>query len=104
MSRFAALAASLLLAACAVSLQPRGPYRSDELFGRIQAGMSKEQVFGLTGPPDNRMGFSASRPDSWGYFYWDTWGYYAEFSVTFDENGRVVSKISRRLSDGRSRD
>ena len=91
----------LLLAACAVTFEPRGPHRTDDLFARIQPGMTRDDVAALAGRPDNTMAFPASRTDSWGWFYFDTWGYYSEFSVTFDANGRAVSKISRRvMQDG----
>jgi outer membrane protein assembly factor BamE (lipoprotein component of BamABCDE complex) len=99
----AILAVFLLLQACA-GASPTPQYRSDELFGRVQPGMTQREVREILGAPANTMPFSLSRTDSWGYFGFDTWGYYTEYSVTFDADGRVVSKLARRLGDGRSRD
>ena len=98
-----ALLAVLIVQGCAVAYGPRGPQRSDAMFAQVQQGMTRDEVQAITGPPDNTMPFPATRTDSWGWFYWDTWGYYCEQSVTFGPDGRVVSKLSRRLGD-RSRD
>ena len=100
--RFAALltAAALALSGCAMA--PAGPpRRTDAVFAQVQQGMTRDQVMAITGPPDNTMPFPLSRTDSWGYFYWDDFGYYCEQSVTFGPDGRVLSKLSRRVSDGR---
>lgn len=102
MPRFARLLATLavvVVQGCAVTYAPRGPQRSDVLFAQVQQGMTRDDVMAITGPPDNTMAFPASRTDSWGYFYWDTWGYYCEYSVTFGPDGRVLSKLSRRIND-----
>jgi hypothetical protein len=99
--RFARLLALLILAGCvAVSGVPR----SDDVFARIRPGMTEAEVASLTGRPDNVMPFPMSATTSWGFYYFDTWGYYCEFSVTFGPDGRVLSKISRRISDGRGKD
>ena len=90
---------AVIAAACA-SLSPP---RSDDLFARVRNGMTQEEVRRLIGAPDNTMSFPLSRNSSWGYFYYDTWGYYAEFSVTFAQDGHAVSKISRRVNDGSDR-
>ncbi|HXS51190.1 MAG TPA: outer membrane protein assembly factor BamE [Usitatibacter sp.] len=97
----AALAASLALCGCA-----SGPYpayastaeypRSDDVFANIRAGMTRDEVAGRIGPPDETMQFARSRTDAWSYYYTDTWGYPSEFSVTF-AGDRAVSKFSRRL-------
>lgn len=90
-----------LLAGCASGpWMAGGPHRTDELFARIQPGMTTEEVRSLAGPPDETMPFSRSRTFAWDYQYLDTWGYLAVFSVTFDQDGRAVSKISRRINDG----
>jgi hypothetical protein len=86
-----------VIAAACTSLAPQ---RSDDLFGRVQGGMTQHEVLGLAGAPDNTMSFPLSRHMSWGYFYFDTWGFYAEFSVTFSADGRAISKMSRRVNDG----
>jgi outer membrane protein assembly factor BamE (lipoprotein component of BamABCDE complex) len=107
MTRFLApLATCLLLAACAVQPMPAGPllHRTDATFAQVQQGMTRDDVMAITGRPDNTMPFPNSGTDSWGYYYWDTFGYYCEQSITFGPDGRVISKISRRVSDGRGRD
>jgi outer membrane protein assembly factor BamE (lipoprotein component of BamABCDE complex) len=78
--------------------RPGGPPRSDALFSRVSEGMTQGQVEQLIGPPDDTMGFPLSHTVAWDYLYQDTWGYTAEFSVTFDQGGRVVSKLSKRLT------
>ena len=92
------LVPAVVAAACA-SLAPA---RSDDLFAAIQRGMTEEEVLRVAGPPDNTMAFPLSKDTSWGWFYYDTWGYYAEFSVTF-KDGRATSKLSRRVNDGSDR-
>ena len=102
MSRFpllCAIAAVSFLQGCA-TVDPRITKRGDPMFFQVQIGMTRDEVMAITGPPDNTMPFPASRTDSWGFYGWDTWGYYCEYSVTFDAQGRVVSKFSRRLNDG----
>jgi outer membrane protein assembly factor BamE (lipoprotein component of BamABCDE complex) len=93
----AILAAAALVSGCAAG---GGPPRNDDVFNRIQPGMTQEEVRQLIGPPDETMRFPLSNTLSWDYRYQDTWGYMAMFYVTLDANGRVVSKISRRLNDG----
>jgi outer membrane protein assembly factor BamE (lipoprotein component of BamABCDE complex) len=94
----AALVVASLLAGCA-----GGPYgagglpRSDAVFSRISAGMTQADVQQLIGAPDDTMRFPLSRTVAWDYLYQDTWGYTAEFSVTFDASGHAVSKFSKRL-------
>jgi hypothetical protein len=89
----------LIPAVVAAACASLAPARSDELFAAIDRGMSEEEVLRVAGPPDNTMSFPLSKHKSWGYFYFDTWGYYIEFSVTF-KDGRAVSKLSRRVNDG----
>jgi outer membrane protein assembly factor BamE (lipoprotein component of BamABCDE complex) len=99
MRRFLAiLAAGLLVQACAT--YDYAHKRNDAMFDSIQAGMTREQVQAITGPPDNTMPFPLSGNSSWGYFYWDQFGYYVEFSVTFAPSGIVLSKAYRRVGDG----
>ena len=97
--RIALLLAAALLASCMAAPPPR----SDEILARIQPGMPQAEVHALLGAPDNTMPFPRTGTNSWGYFYFDGWGYYCEFSVTFGPDGRVVSKLSRRVNDGGSR-
>ena len=95
-SPLATLVAAAALAACAAGPAPR----TDDIFGRIDPGMSREQVTRLIGPPDETMKFPLSRSEAWDYRYQDAWGYMAIFSVTFGPDGLSASKISRRVNDG----
>ena len=88
-----------LLTACA-GLAPTGPARNDALFSQIQPGMTKEDVGRVAGAPDEVMPFPLSHTDSWGYYYWDGFGYYSLYSATFAADGHVVSTFVRRLNDG----
>ena len=103
MTRLPTLLACLLLAAACAAHEPYYR-RSDALFAQAQVGMSKPEVDAITGPHDNEIPFPRLGHTSWGYYYFDTWGYYCEQSVTFGTDGRVVSKFSRRLNDGKGRD
>ena len=99
MTRFLAILAACLIAqACASHVDSQK--RSDAMFDRIKAGMTREQVRDITGAPDNTMPFPLSGTTSWGYYYWDQFGYYVEFSVTFAPDGHVLSKAYRRVADG----
>jgi hypothetical protein len=69
----------------------------DETFRGIIAGLTEEQILEMIGPPGEKMHFARSNTTAWDYRYVDGWGYPSVFSVTFDANGHVVSKISRRL-------
>ena len=74
---------------------------TDDVFDRMQAGMTEKDVLATIGPPNRTMAFSLSNTHAWEYRYMDTWGYVAEFSTTFDANGVMVSKLKRRLEGGR---
>ncbi len=96
-------AAGLALAGCASGpslLAPQGPARSDALFSQIQRGMTREDVVRLAGPPDQQMPFPMTHSYGWDYRYFDTWGYPADFSVTFGPDDRVASTIVRRFDAG----
>lgn len=95
----AVLAFCALLHACAAVPGPN-PQRNDANFSRVERGMTADEVRNLCGAPDNTMQFARTGTDSWGYFYWDQYGYYVEFSVTFGSDGRVLSKTYRRVGDG----
>jgi hypothetical protein len=73
----------------------------DDSFHRIQPGLTRDQVLRMIGPPGQTMSFPRSGHTAWDYRYTDTWGYVAIFSVTFDRDGIVVSKISQRLERDR---
>lgn len=89
---------ALLLSACAV--QTAGQSHADELFAQIQPGMTQEEVLRIVGRPEQTMPFPLSRTVAWDWTAFDTWGYMVEQSVTFDAQGRVVSKFARRINDG----
>ncbi|HSS28942.1 MAG TPA: outer membrane protein assembly factor BamE [Usitatibacter sp.] len=74
---------------------------TDDVFEAIRAGMTEKDVLATIGPPGTTMAFSLSNTHAWEYRYQDAWGYLAEFSVTFDANGVVLSKLKRRLESGR---
>ncbi len=94
---FTCTIAAAALTACATA----GPQRNDDLFAKIRPGMTQEDVRRIAGPPDEAMPFPRLNQTSWGYHYFETWGYYALFSATFGPDGRVVSTFVRRLNDGR---
>ena len=99
MRRLQLLLAALLLASCAATT-----VRRDDIFDRIRPGMTRDEVRAMAGNPDNTMPFPLSGNTSWGWLYWDQFGYYVEFSVTFAPDGRVLSKTYRRLNDGGTRE
>ena len=76
---------------------------NDGTFNGIRPGMTRDEVLTRIGPPGDTMAFALSGNTAWDYRFVDTWGYLAVFSVTFDPNGIVVSKISRRLQDRESK-
>ena len=90
--------AALMLSGCANSMGR--PMLKDEQFMLIQNGMTREDTLRLIGEPDQTMKFPLSRTEAWDYRYQDTWGYLANYSVTFGADGRVVSKISVRPNSG----
>lgn len=94
----AVFAAAAICAGCASQPQGPGP-RSDALFSGIDLGMTQAQVRTLLGPPDDTMALRAATL-AWDYRFQDTWGYFAVFSVTFDAQGRAVSKLTWRTNDG----
>lgn len=76
------------------------PARTDQTFAQIQPGMTRDDVLRIAGKPDETMPFPLSHHVAWSYAAHDSWGYLVEQSVTFDANGRVVSKYARRINDG----
>ncbi len=73
------------------------PVLKDGVFNAIRPGLTEQDILHMIGPPSDTMHFARSDTTAWDYRYIDTWGYLAIFSVTFDNKGIVVSKISRRL-------
>lgn len=77
------------LAGRPIPMPPRGRESGDP-WARLAIGMTREQVGGLLGPPDEIAPHS----------YLEIWDYSRSFgapcSVTFDEEGRVASWIAPR--------
>jgi hypothetical protein len=96
-SHLVSLATVAALCACAV----HEPYRArnEQVFGAIQLGMAQKDVERLVGRPDETLPLPHGGI-SWDYRYWDGWGYYALYSVGFDAQGVVASKLSARTHDG----
>jgi outer membrane protein assembly factor BamE (lipoprotein component of BamABCDE complex) len=78
-------------------LREMKPVLSDGTFNRIVPGLTQQEILYMIGPPGETMHFARSDTTAWDYRYVDTWGYTAIFSVTFDNQGIVVSKITRRI-------
>jgi len=75
---------------------------TDQVFEDIRPGLTEKDVMRMIGPPAKTVEFPISSRHAWDYRYVDTWGYTADFSVTFDASGTAVSKSKARI-DGRSR-
>lgn len=97
----AALCGAAFLTGCAGGpLVNAGPPRNDTLFTQIQAGMTKDDIQRLFGPPDETMPFARSHTEAWDYHYYDSWGYNATCSVIFGADGRVQGTYTGRLHGG----
>lgn len=97
----AALSCAALLAACAGGPDARDvPVRSDAAFSRVTPGMPQDEVLRMFGRPDETMAFPLSHTHAWTYVYQDTWGFAAEYSVTFDAQDRAVAMLSKRIGYG----
>jgi outer membrane protein assembly factor BamE (lipoprotein component of BamABCDE complex) len=94
-TRLCLLAVALALAACTAMVP-----RNDEIFDRVQAGMTREDARRIVGAPDETMKFPRTGSESWDYYYQDPWGFYCRYSITFGPAGTVVNKLSFRLNDG----
>lgn len=73
---------------------------TEENFGKVKAGMSKEEIRRLLGKPAHELYFSLKKEHVW------DWKTKSEpsmdwfFNVHFDENGRVVKTSSNFVSKG----
>ncbi|HUL96735.1 MAG TPA: outer membrane protein assembly factor BamE [Usitatibacter sp.] len=76
---------------------------TDDVFEKIRPGLTEQDVKNMIGPPGETMYFPMSNTHAWDYRYIDTWSYLTVFSVTFDAQGVVVSKIKRRIEGRDSR-
>ena len=90
-----------------VDVAPGGAVRSvrqaltDDTIQRINAGMTRDQILRMIGPPREVMSFPRKAETSWEYYFNDTWGYRSHLYVNFDPAGIVVSKLTRRVDTGR---
>ena len=100
LGRIVGILGASLLAGCAAVLASNEPLRNG-LIGRVQHGMTQEQVLGVMGPPDRTTAFPRTQTVAWDYRYTDSWGYLAMFAVTFSADGRVLSTFTWRPFDGR---
>lgn len=97
----AAILSASFIAGCAGGpFAAPGPQRSDDVFSQIKPGATEADVQRLVGPPDETMAFPGTHTHAWSYRYTDTWGFAADFSVTFDAHGRTVSTFSKRIGYG----
>ncbi len=76
---------------------------TDDTFQQIQPGMTRDEILRMIGPPGETMAFPRLKQVAWDYRFADTWGYQAIFSVSFNENGVVVSKFTRRIERDKGR-
>lgn len=95
-----------------VSLAPNGRLQSienvleEKAFARVRAGMSKDQVLRVLGPPDPSLTvyFKARDELVWDWRYCQIYGSPAHFLVLFDAtSGAVRSTMSQSETFGRPR-
>jgi hypothetical protein len=76
---------------------------NDGTFDSLPMGITEEEVLRRLGPPRETMAFALSHTHAWDWKYRDYWGYEAIFSVTFDAQGRALSKFKQRIERGDQR-
>ncbi|MBI3716856.1 MAG: hypothetical protein HY255_12760 [Betaproteobacteria bacterium] len=69
---------------------------TDGMFQDIHSGLSADEIRQRIGPPFRKVRFERTQTTAWDYFYRDTYGYYAFFSVIFTDDGIVSSKFIQR--------
>lgn len=69
-----------------------------KVFARIEAGMSKEQVLRLIGPPQplETQYFKARDELAWSWLFCDSWNNEAYFDVLFDASSGMVRSTGQR--------
>ena len=83
-----------------VDLSPNGEVLAksqvlrDEVFQRLQPGLTADQVFEIIGPPSGKTRFENTKTTAWDYHYRNSWGYDADFSVIVDDANKVVGRFS----------
>ena len=70
---------------------------NDDTVARVSLGQSEQQVVVLLGMPYRQIRFDNLKSTAWDYRYRDTWGYWVDFSVMMGDDGRVVTRVSKRL-------
>ena len=79
------------------TLQSIDQVLNDGTFDVLPMGITEEEVLRRLGPPRETMAFALSHTHAWDWKYRDYWGYEAIFSVTFDAQGRALSKFKQRI-------
>jgi len=69
---------------------------TDDRFQAIRSGLTEADIRMSIGPPFRTVRFERTKTTAWDYFYRDTYGYYAFFSVIFTDDGIVSSKFLQR--------
>ena len=82
------------------ALQSIDQVLNDGTFDDLPMGLTEEEVLRRLGPPRETMAFALSHTHAWDWKYRDYWGYEAIFSVTFDAQGRAISKFKQRIERG----
>lgn len=76
----------------------------EEHLMRIQTGSStQDDVSRLIGPPSRTVDFTRRNQVAWIYRFRDTWGYLADFTVSFDPRGVVADKVTVRIDPSGNR-
>jgi outer membrane protein assembly factor BamE (lipoprotein component of BamABCDE complex) len=74
------------------------PGLDDARAAAIVVGMSGAEVELRLGKPHQRVRFDNLKATAWDYRYVDSFGYVTDFAVMVGDDGRVVNKISARLT------
>lgn len=104
-ARWLGILGVMLLALSGCAQDARNQYESvflntglnDAQVERVRIDMDVTQVQSLLGKPFQRIRFDNLRATAWDYRYVDSWGYIVELAVMIDDQGKVVSKISKRV-------
>jgi outer membrane protein assembly factor BamE (lipoprotein component of BamABCDE complex) len=92
----AALCLVPLLGALAALTPASAHAQSEKQFALVKPGESADEVKSLIGSPDGTESFTRAHRKAWDYRFIDAWGNDAQFSVTFDSQGRVLSTFTQR--------
>ncbi len=74
---------------------------NDDIVARVVRNATPEQVEAILGKPHQRMRFDNLEAIAWDYRYKDTWGYWVDLSVMFNDNNRVIYLIRQRIENSR---